>query len=192
LTYLILKQFVVLVEKMSLSSEEVKNLLEKALKNDSASQFQLGEYYKNEIKKPKIAFNWYIKAADSGHTDALFEVAECYIFGYGVKKDRTKAFEYCKKTAELGHKYGQFELASFYNYGIQCKCTIDKDKALEWYKKAAHNGLLEAYYNIGMIYENQKKIEKAINWYFLPAKENHINSQYKMGLCYKKLADIED
>ena len=135
MTYLILKQFVVLVEKMSLSSEEVKNLLEKGLKNDSASQFQLGEYYKNEIKKPKIAFNWYIKAADSGHTDALFEVAECYIFGYGVKKDRTKAFEYCKKTAELGHKYGQFELASFYNYGIQCKCTIDKDKALEWYKK---------------------------------------------------------
>ena len=86
MTYLILKQFVVLVEKMSLSTEEVTKLLEKALKNDSASQFQLGEYYKNEIKKPKIAFNWYIKAADSGHTDALFEVAECYIFGYGVKR----------------------------------------------------------------------------------------------------------
>ena len=176
---------------MNLSKAEVKDLLEKAVKNDSESQYKLGDYYKYEIKKPKLAFNCYKKAADSGHTDALFEVAECYIFGYGVKKDRTKAFEYCKKTAELGHKYGQFELASFYNYGIQCKCTIDKDKALEWYKKAAHNGLLEAYYNIGMIYENQKKIEKAINWYFLPAKENHINSQYKMGLCYKKLANEE-
>ena len=96
------------------------------------------------------------------------------------------------KKAELGHKYGQFELASFYNFGIQCKCSINKVKALEWYKKAAQNGLVEAYYNIGMIYENQNKLEKAIKWYFLPANKNHINSQYQIGLCYKKLADIED
>jgi len=177
---------------MSLSSEEVKKLLEKALKNDSASQFQLGEYYKNEIKKPKIAFNWYIKAADSGHIDALFEVAECYIFGYGVKKNKTKAFEYCKKSAELGHKYGQFELASFYNYGIECKCTVNKCKALEWYKKAAEKGLIEAYYKIGIIYEEKKLINKAIKWYFLPAKENHMNSQNRLGLCYKKLANAEE
>jgi len=178
---------------MNLSSEDVKNLLKIAIMSDnSESQFQLGEFYKYEVKKPEIAFNWYIKSAEKQHKYALFEVAECYIFGYGVKKDKTKAFEYCKKAAYLGHKYGQFELASFYNYGIQCKCSINKVKALEWYKKAAHNGLVEAYYNIGMIYENQNKLEKAIKWYFLPAQKNHINSQYKMGLCHKKLADIED
>lgn len=178
---------------MILSNEEVKLLLETAILGDNSEcQFQLGEYYKYDIKKPEIAFNWYKKAAKKEHKNALFEVAECYIFGYGVKKNKTKAFEYCKKAAELGHKYGQFELASFYNYGIDCKCSIDTVKALEWYKKAAHNNLIEAYYNIGMIYENQNKLEKAIKWYFLPAKQNHMNSQYKMGLCHKKLADIEE
>ena len=85
---------------MNLSSEEVKDLIEKAiLKGDPESQFQLAEYYKYVIKKPEIAFNWYKKAAEKGHKDALFEYAECYIFGYGVKKDNTKAFEYCKKAA---------------------------------------------------------------------------------------------
>jgi len=178
---------------MILSNEEVKILLETAILDDNSEcQFQLGDYYKYDIKKPDIAFNWYKKAAEKGHKDALFEYAECYIFGYGVKKDETKAFEYCKKAAELGHKYGQFELASFYNYGIECKCSINKVKALKWYKKAAYNGLIEAYYNIGMIYENQKKIEKAIKWYFLPAHQNHINSQYQIGLCYKKLADVKE
>ena len=79
---------------MNLSSEEVKDLIEKAiLKGDPESQFQLAEYYKYDIKKPEIAFNWYKKAAEKGHKDALFEYAECYIFGYGVKKDKTKAFE---------------------------------------------------------------------------------------------------
>jgi len=177
---------------MNLSKAEVKDLLEKAVKNDSESQYKLGDYYKYEIKKPKLAFNCYKKAADSGHTDALFEVAECYIFGYGVKKNKTKAFEYCKKSAELGHKYGQFELASFYNYGIECKCTVNKCKALEWYKKSAEKGLIEAYYKIGIIYEEKKLINKAIKWYFLPAKENHMNSQNRLGLCYKKLANAEE
>ena len=83
---------------MNLSNEEVKILLKKAILDDNSKcQFQLGEYYKYDIKKPEIAFNWYKKAAKKEHQDALFEVAECYIFGYGVKKDKTKAFEYCKK-----------------------------------------------------------------------------------------------
>ena len=133
----------------------------------------------------------YKKQQNKEHQDALFEVAECYIFGYGVKKDKTKAFEYCKKTAELGHKYGQFELASFYNFGIQCKCSINKVKALEWYKKAAHNGLVEAYYNIGMIYENQNKLEKAIKWYFLPAKKIILILNIKWDYVIKKLANEE-
>jgi len=67
---------------MNLSNEEVKILLEKAIVNDDTeSQFQLGEYYKYEVKKPNIAFNWYKKAAEKEHKDALFEYAECYIFG---------------------------------------------------------------------------------------------------------------
>jgi TPR repeat protein len=178
---------------MILSNEEVKLLLETAILDDNSEcQFQLGEYYKYEIKKPEIAFNWYKKAAKKEHKNALFEVAECYIFGYGVKKDKTKAFEYCNKSAELGHKYGQFELASFYNYGIECKCTINKAKSLIWYKKAAAKGLIEAYYRIGMLYEDITNYDRALQWYFLPAKENHINSQYRLGLCYQKLADAKE
>jgi TPR repeat protein len=177
---------------MVLSNEEVKQLLVKALSGNSCSQLKLGDYYKHKIKNLNLAFNWYTKAADTGSIDALFEVAEAYIFGNGIEKDRTKAFKYCKKAAEKGHKYAQYELASFYNNGIQCKCTINKNKALFWYKKAAENGLIEAYYSLGMFYEEQNLINKAIKWYFLPAKENHMNAQNRMGMCYKKLADYED
>lgn len=176
---------------MVLSNEEVKQLLVKALSGNSCSQLQLGDYYKHKLKNHNLAFNWYKKSADTGNIDALFEVAEAYIFGHGIKKDRYKAFEYCKKAGLKGHKYAQFELASFYNYGIECKCTINKTKALEWYKKAAENGLIEAYYSIGMFYEEQNLINKALKWYFLPAKENHMNSQNRLGLCYKKLANEE-
>jgi TPR repeat protein len=175
---------------MVLSNEEVKQLLVKALSGNSCSQLKLGDYYK-ELKNHKIALNWYKKAVETGSIDALFEIAEAYIFGNGIEKDRTKAFKYCKKAALKGHKYAQFELGSFYNYGIQCKCTINKSKALEWYKKAAENGLIEAYYCIGMFYEEKNLINKAIKWYFLPAKENHVNAQNRMGMCYKKLADEE-
>ena len=83
---------------MILSNEEVKLLLETAILGDNSEcQFQLGEYYKYDIKKPEIAFNWYKKAAEKGHKDALFEYAECYIFGYGVKKIKLKHLNTVKK-----------------------------------------------------------------------------------------------
>ena len=43
------------------------------------------------------AFEWFLKAAENGDTDSMYNVAECYLHGRGVAQDLSKAFEWRSK-----------------------------------------------------------------------------------------------
>ena len=175
-----------------LNKEAIKLLLEKALKECPKAQYKLGDFYYDEKNNVKLAFKWYKKAGENNHIVALYKLAKCYMFGMGTKINRDESFKYCKQSAEQGHKYAQFELATFYDEGIHCKCTIDKEKAYNWYIKSCEQGVVEAMYRIGLYHENNNNYSDAIKAYNVCAKREHIESYYKLGLYYKRLADEED
>jgi len=48
------------------------------------------------------AMRWYKKAADLGHTPAIFMIGVFYQFGKGVPKDEAQARVWMKKAAAMG------------------------------------------------------------------------------------------
>ena len=59
-------------------------------------------------------------AEDENHEkrgDAMFNIALIYDNGFGVKKNKSKAFDYYKLAAEKKHKIAQYNLAWMYYNG---------------------------------------------------------------------------
>ena len=54
---------------------------------------------------------------------------------------------------------------------------VDYKKAIEWYKKAAEQGLASAQFNLGNMYYHGQGVDmnykKAIEWYEKAAKQGH-------------------
>ena len=66
---------------------------EKAVaQGDASAAHNLGCIYR-DLQKPAKSFRCYRQAARMGDLDALFELALCYLFGYGVKKNQAAAYD---------------------------------------------------------------------------------------------------
>lgn len=106
-------------------------------------------------KKP---INEYIKKlsneCDSKKYDSCFKLAESYLFGYKVKKDKKKAKSLFEKSCNKKHKKSCFELARIYEEGKFLKqdrkkskyiygtlCTDGMELACDKYKKLNEKGV---------------------------------------------------
>ena len=49
------------------------------------------------------AFEWYVKAAGKGYSNAENSLGNMYRYGFGVEKEYKKALEWYKKAAYKGH-----------------------------------------------------------------------------------------
>ena len=98
-------------KNMDFTLEELKILAENGQKD---LQYAVGFYYENGIHTLTDyaqAAQWYEKAAEKDHVDALLHLGFLYAQGKGVKKDETRAFSYIKRAAETGSKNAQYNLA---------------------------------------------------------------------------------
>lgn len=77
---------------------------------------------------------------------------------------------------------------SQYNMGARLS-SIDKEEAIEYYKKSAKQGYVNAQYNLGWIMKERGDIEEAIQWFGLAAEQgdeealkqkNQIQENYKI------------
>ena len=66
---------------------------------DAQSQLWLGEYFKDK-KNYSEAFKWIKLASDNGNEDAIKELAECYMEGIGVAKDRSEGMKLLNTSRE--------------------------------------------------------------------------------------------
>ena len=89
------------------------------------------------------AFDFFIRAAEAGHSKAQFLVAElCYWFGAGVPLDYVEAAKWYRKAAEQGDATAQFALATCYQFGEGV--PQDSVEAAKLYRLAADQGNWEA------------------------------------------------
>ena len=56
------------------------------------------------------AAKWYRKAAEQGHSEAQYQLGECYYCGHGVDKDYNEAVKWFRKAAEQGNSDAQYTL----------------------------------------------------------------------------------
>lgn len=70
----------------------------------------MGECYHQEWAK---AVEWYKKAAMQGLLEALHNLGDCYMGGFGVEKDRKQAFMWYQKAVDAGDETAQWLLDFF-------------------------------------------------------------------------------
>jgi len=116
-----------------------------AEKGNADAQFTLGcyyggaEYHKvdgewnsyhtldgHSVDNTKQAY-WYLQAANQGHTMAMGNLGNCYMYGLGVVKDEKKGLELIQRAAELGDGFYQCRLGDYYSEGVQMEIGSHKE-----------------------------------------------------------------
>lgn len=169
---------------------ESMSLLKRAIEKGSliamygyASFIAKGEFGPIKNGKDKEAFLYMKKAADGGIRDAIVEIADWYLTGFGCVRNVENSLSYYKKAADLiNDPFSQF------SYGSLSLCIENSDKkvAVDYLKKAALNNLPDASYKLGFCFLNGKGVQKNIteaNKYFKVAA-NSENADCDMILNY--------
>jgi len=133
------------------------------------------------------AAEWYRRAAEQGHTDALFSLGVIYENGTGVPQDYRQAVEWHRRAAELGHARAQNSLGFKYDKGRGV--PQDAEEAARWYRKSAQQGNVTAQHNLGLCYDNGQGVTQdytqAFEWYSKAAQQGYAGSQNNLGLLYE-------
>ena len=168
-----------------------------------ASMFENGNGCRKNYKK---AFNWYGKAAIQGLKEAGIKIALMYLQGRLHKEYLESAIKILENKNINEDRVVQYSLASIYDnvfrnermalkwalksakqdyptaqclVGIIYDCDFgDREKATEWYEKAALNGDMCAQHNLGFMYlngdsftEEGKDLQLAYKWLKFAAEQ---------------------
>ncbi|THD76788.1 sel1 repeat family protein [Thalassobius vesicularis] len=101
---------------------------------------------------PALAAEFYTKAADQGHLDAMASLGVLYQNGIGVTKDLDRARTLYEGPAAQGNARAQNNLGLLYVRGEGVEQDYGKAAAL--FAAAAEQGLKVAMTNLGVMYEN--------------------------------------
>ena len=145
-------------------------------------------YYlpKNSDERNRTCFELFediLKLAEDGDILAQSELADMYLYGYGIEEDEEEGVKWLKKSAESGYWRSMDKLANCYSDGIGV--SQDKLKAIDLYKRVYELGSGEAANKIGLIYdENQNNSEEAVKWYRKGFEKGYDCSGYNLADCY--------
>ena len=136
--------------------------LRAAQAGDALAQYNVATYLQHSIggvkRNDAEAFSWYRKAAEQGHTEAEFALAQAYRSGTGTSMDYPEALRWYKAAAERGLANAQERIAYMYMMGQGV--TQDYSEASKWQLRAAERGLALAQLQLGQMYMNGQGLSK--------------------------------
>lgn len=136
---------------------------------------------------PELGLKILREKGEEGSVMEQTVLGDCYMRGFGVSKDDSKAVEWFSRAACLGYASAQSKLAHCYRYGEGVKESIEK--ALEWSEKAAVQGDITAQTRMGILCEKgangKPDFKEAVKWYRRAAVQGSSMAAYYLGLCYK-------
>jgi TPR repeat protein len=107
-----------------------------------------------------------------------------------LRKDYPAAVRLLEPLAQAGNALAQARLATLYYHGHGVR---ESDAlALQWYQRAARQGLAEAQFNLGNMYayglatvpQDEDPQRTAAKWYFEAARQGHAEAQYSLGILF--------
>lgn len=143
-------------------------------------------YLTGEIgeKSPEKAFGWLRKAAEQGDPDSQAIVGDFYLNGEFVEKDEQEAIKWFQLSADNGKMQAQRLLGYYYR-----EETMDYQKALFYFMRAAEQGDANSQNEVGVMYKYGLGVEKddaqAFEWYQKSADQGYALAQRNVGFCYK-------
>lgn len=126
---------------------------------------------------PKLIFD----AADSGNAKAQFILAESYILGHGVERNKEKAFAYLEKAAENDHPKALYEMGLSHELGRFVEKNYDK--SINFYERAIQQKNGDAALPLGILLSNKKDYIGAAAMFSIAAQRYPV-ADYHLGLMY--------
>ena len=114
-----------------------------------------------------LAYSQFVKAAEDGSPDALYQMAIMSRDGVGTVHDNEKYIEYLEMAADAGHSKAIAEIAAIYREGK----LVDQNlaKAFDYYLKAARGGSAQSQYRVACMYRDgegtESNKEKSDRWF---------------------------
>ncbi|MCW5822846.1 MAG: SEL1-like repeat protein [Cyanobacteria bacterium TGS_CYA1] len=127
--------------------------------------------------------NKLLNKAESGDSEAQFDLGWAYEIGDEIEPDLRLAFHWFKSAAEGGHPQAMHKTGYMYEKGLG---TAASDKrAFEWYKKAADKGEIHGERDLGYCYRYgigvEEDLDLAFFWSSKAAQNGDFTSQCTLG-----------
>jgi TPR repeat protein len=152
----------------TLSPKEIAVLRLQAAEGDAVLQYKLGCFFKLFPKqgKPREFHEWLARAAQHGHADACWELAEAYLMEDLLPADYAQAHQWLKLGAELN------QVNCLYNLGVQYAhgSGVAKNErlAIDFTRRSAELGDPPSLYNMVMFHAKgigvPKDLSAALPW----------------------------
>jgi TPR repeat protein len=165
-----------------------------------------------EQAKPKEAVEWYKKAAQHGHPNAILKLANLYFNGEHIEHNAGLALQWVLKAeqaqsnkteavslkhkvtkhitnnANKGNRDDQYLIAMMNLNGRGI--PINKNKAMYWLNKSATQGNADAQYELGKILSlDNKSWQKGKHWLTQAALRGHIQAGYALAALLSNKGD---
>ena len=119
------------------------------------------------FSKKSKALEWYRKAAELGHAQSAFLIAEAIRNG-DCDATEKEMLEFYLRAANGNHAQAAYQVAGFYEKGTSF-LTANEKQALHYLRIAAELRHPEAMFELGLRYENGRGVpfssDNAIQWY---------------------------
>ncbi|RKP26016.1 hypothetical protein SYNPS1DRAFT_14817 [Syncephalis pseudoplumigaleata] len=137
---------------------------------------------------PSGAFEQFQRAAEFGHTAAMFELAYAYEYAcLGLEMaEPDLSIQWYRRAAEHGHSDAMVGLSGWYLTGLEGILTPDDALAFDWcYRAAAQHHLPKAEYALGYYYEVgigvPSNINEAMRWYEIAASHGSRDARFRLS-----------
>ena len=134
--------------------EVIKRVHKWVKKGKAWAQNDMGWFYRQGLhgltQSHVMAFKLFEKAAQQGHTNAMFNLGAMYKNGQGTDPSIEKAHAYCNMAADRGHSGAQYNIGCAY-YNGDAGFNQSFEMAREWWTKAAAQGHEEAIKNLKIL-----------------------------------------
>jgi TPR repeat protein/transglutaminase-like putative cysteine protease len=128
------------------------------------------------------------KAAGEGDAEAESNLAALYLAGQGVAKDDAEAVKLIQKAVAQAFPPAEYQLGSLYAVG-QGGVTPDSGTAVQWFRKAADQGLAPAQDSLARAYGEglgvPKEAGQALAWARKAAEQGDGDGYYLVGQAYE-------
>jgi TPR repeat protein len=133
------------------------------------------------------AMKWFQKSADQGEAYGQGNLGWMYEFGNGVEHNHELALKWTTAAAENGLAKSQLQLGDFLEMRFDAgkKWIPDHAGAMEWYRKAALQGEVEAMMKLGELYFHQNDYAEIVRWYGLAVTNGEAAAAVKLGDLYR-------
>lgn len=168
--------------------EGLAHLAASAKKGSRSAQWFMGRYELTVKQNPEKAYYWFNKLAEKDDLQGQLYVIAARQYGYGVRKEPSRAQKYYIDAAKKGNAIAQYVLGKEF---LKSRHSRSRKLGLIWLKKSAEQEYPRAQYFLGNIYLNGKHAgrdkARAIDFWAKAAENGYVPAMLALGkLAFKQ------